>query len=128
MLTKPKVHVYSDSVSCLGKIIQEQTKNSMLNSKNFNSSILTKNYFGIDGESIEFEWNTFPGLTSLEIFQMIQKDLQDQNMEPEHFEGRIIFRSMFTDIEERKFRQVYFEFRTSQEVRKKKSREDIGHS
>ena len=43
--------------------------------------------FGIDGEPIEFEWNMFPGLTSLEIFQKVQKNLQDQNIEPEHFEG-----------------------------------------
>ena len=54
---------------------------------------------GIDGEPIEFEWNIFPGLTSLEILQRIQKDLQDQNIEPEKFEDRIIFMSMFNDIE-----------------------------
>ena len=39
--------------------------------------------FGLDGESIEFEWNILPGPTSLEIFQQIQKDLQDQNFEQE---------------------------------------------
>ena len=40
-------------------------------------------FFGIDGEPIEFEWNIFPGLTSLELLQKIQKHLQDQNIEPE---------------------------------------------
>ena len=40
--SKAKVQVYSDSVLCLGKMT------------------------GIDGEPIEFEWNTFPGLTSLD--------------------------------------------------------------
>ena len=41
-----KVHVYSDSVSCLGryKSIQKQTQDGMLNSKNFSSPILTENY------------------------------------------------------------------------------------
>ena len=39
----------------------------------------------IDGEPIEFEWNIFPGPTSLEILQKIQKDLQDQDIEPEKF-------------------------------------------
>ena len=29
--------------------------------------------FGIDGESIEFEWKILPGLTSLEIFQTTQR-------------------------------------------------------
>ena len=57
---------------------------------------------GIDGEPIEFEWNIFPGLTSLEILQNIQGDLQERNIEPEDFEDRIIFMLMFNDIEETK--------------------------
>ena len=74
---------------------------------------------GIDGESIEFELNISPGLASLEIFQMIQKNLQDQNIEPENFEDRIIFMSMFNDIEWTKkgnLRKMYFKFGKSQEL------------
>ena len=41
----------------------------------------------------------FPGRTSLEILQKIQEDLQDRNFEPEDFKDRIIFMSMFNDIE-----------------------------
>ena len=34
---------------------------------------------GIDGEPIdEFEWNIFPGLTSLQVLQEIQNNLQKQ--------------------------------------------------
>ena len=40
----------------------------------------------------------FPGLTSLEIFRRTQKNLQDQRIDSEHFEGRIIFMSMFNDV------------------------------
>ena len=40
------------------------------------------------------EWDIHPGRTSLEILQKSQKNLQDQNIEPENFEGRIIFMSM----------------------------------
>ena len=54
---------------------------------------------GIDGEPNEFELNIFPGFTSLEILQKIQKDLQEQNIEPENFEHRFIYMSMFNDIE-----------------------------
>ena len=54
---------------------------------------------GIDGEPMEFEWNIFRGLPSLEILQGIQKDLQDQNIEPEIFGDRIIFMSMINDME-----------------------------
>ena len=55
--------------------------------------------FGVDGEPFEFEWNIFPGLTSLEILQRNQKDLQDQHIEPVKFGDRIVFMSMFNDIE-----------------------------
>ena len=54
---------------------------------------------GIDGEPVEFEWNNFPGLISLQILRKIQNDLQEQNIEPEKFEDRIISMSMFNDIE-----------------------------
>ena len=48
----------------------------------------------IDEEPNESEWHTFPGITSLEILQKIQEDLQDRNIEPENFANRIIFISM----------------------------------
>ena len=46
--------------------------------------------YGIDGEPFEFEWNIFPGFTSIEIFRQIQKDLKTRQMNPEQFEGRIL--------------------------------------
>ena len=46
---------------------------------------------GIDGEPIEFEWNIFPGFTSLLILQEIQNNLQKRNMKPEDFTDQIIF-------------------------------------
>ena len=79
------------------KIIQEQTKDGTLNSKEFQRSTSYRELLGIDGEPIKFEW-IFSGLTSLEILQKIEKNLQDQNIEHEHFQGRIIFMPMFDDI------------------------------
>ena len=35
---------------------------------------------GIDGELVEFEWNIFPGFTSIEILRQIQKDLEAQQI------------------------------------------------
>ena len=52
---------------------------------------------GIDGEAIEFEWNIFPGFTSMQILQEIQDDLQKRNSKPEKFTDRIIFMSMIND-------------------------------
>ena len=54
---------------------------------------------GVDGEPIEFEWKFFRELPSLEILQKIQEDLQDRNVELENCDDRIIFMSMFNDIE-----------------------------
>ena len=76
------------------KIIQEQPKNG------YSTPISTVQFLqgfvlGIDGEPIVFEW-IFP---LLDIFQKTQKNLQDQNIEPQHFEERIIFVSMSNDID-----------------------------
>ena len=45
---------------------------------------------GIDGESIEFEWNTFPGFRSIEILKKIPEDLEARQINPEQFEGRVL--------------------------------------
>ena len=78
--------------------------------------------FGADGEPIEFEWNIFPGFTSLEILQRIHDDLQDQNIEPE----KLGTNHLHVDVQwclmdkERKLRTTFFKFRTC--------RKDTGHS
>ena len=51
----------------------------------------------IDGEPMEFDWNIFPGFTTLQLVQEVQK-LMNKMGEPEQFQGRIIFMSMFNDI------------------------------
>ena len=81
--TKAKVHVYSESVRLMqGEYVKKRTKDGKIMSNNFDSPNLLQRFLnGIDGEPIELEWNIFPGLTSLEILQKIQKDLQDQTSE-----------------------------------------------
>ena len=93
--------VYSDSVLCLEKMQEQSEANQRWNAQleEFQQSNSYRELFGIDGEPIEFEWNIYPGRASLEILQRIQKNLQDENIGPEHFEGRIIFMSTFNDID-----------------------------
>ena len=55
--------------------------------------------YKIDGESIEVEWNIFPGFASLQMHQEIQDDLKKRNIEPEKITDRIIFFTMFNDID-----------------------------
>ena len=124
---KAQVHVYSDPVLCLGKM-QENSEAYRRWTNQLEEVRLSNSYrelFGIDGEPIKFEWSIFPGRTSLEILQKIQKDLKDRNIEPENFEHRIIFMSMLNDIDwsERCIAN-------SEQVRitRRDSREDTGHS
>ena len=58
---------------------------------------LFKNSMEFDGEPIEFEWN---------ILRKIQEILQHRNIDPEKFEDRIIFMSMFNDIDWNKRKYV----------------------
>ena len=52
----------------------------------------------IDGELMEFEWNIFPGFTTLQLCYKVQEFLSKMSVEPEDFTGRIIFMSIFNDI------------------------------
>ena len=63
----------------------------------------------------------FPGLTSLEILQKIQNDLRERNIEPEKFEDRIIFTSMFNDIE-----KFSFQIPNKSRITRRDSRKDTG--
>ena len=52
----------------------------------------------IDGEPMEFEWNIFPGFTTLQLSHKVRELLLRLSVTPEKFTGRIIFMSMFNDI------------------------------
>ena len=57
-----------------------------------------RDYDGIKGEPTEFEWNIFPGFTTLQLCGKINDLLIDMVQTPETFTGRILFMSMFNDI------------------------------
>ena len=56
-------------------------------------------FYGIDGEPLEFELNIFPRLTSLGSLRMIQEYSHHRNIGSKKFGDRLIFRSMFNDID-----------------------------
>ena len=64
-------------------------------------SLSYKELLGIDGEAVDFEWNIFPRLSTLQmqILQQIQDGLRERNVKPEEFTDRIIFMSMFNDFD-----------------------------
>ena len=72
-LQSAKVYVFSDSVLCLGKVLQHPECNEAW--KNRVAGVRAeKNYSDFDdvkGESAEFEWNIFPGFTTLQLCDKI---------------------------------------------------------
>ena len=54
-------------------------------------------HFYSAAREVQFIWHVLPGASAFEIIQHIQKYLNKQN--PESFDERIIFMSMFNDIE-----------------------------
>ena len=57
-----------------------------------------RDYDGIDGEPTEFEWNIFPGFTTLQLCGKVNDLVSDLGETAETFTGRILFMSMFNDI------------------------------
>ena len=98
---KAKVHVYSDPVLCLGRMHEHPEANAKWKDQlqGFQQSNGYRDFFGIDGEPIEFEWNIFPALTTLHILQQIQDELEACQTGPEELEDRIICISMFNDMD-----------------------------
>ena len=99
-LQRTKVHVFSDYVLCLGKIHQHPESNEawkkriewIINEKSY------RDYDRINGEPTEFEWNIFPGFTTLQLCGKVTDLLSNFGETPETFTGRILFMSMFNDI------------------------------
>ena len=95
-----KVYVFSDSVLCLGRAHQHPKSNEAW--KDRIGWIITdqsyRDYDGISGEPTEFEWNIFPGLTTLQLCGKVTDLLSRLGETPETFRGRILLTSMFNDI------------------------------
>ena len=99
--TKAKVRVYSDSVLYLVKMYDNRVAIKRLegSSGRIHNVRFLQKIRGIDGEPIELEWSILPGFSSLQILQKIQNDLRERNIKPEEFTDRIMFMSIFNDID-----------------------------
>ena len=99
-LQSTKVYVFSDSVLCLGKVHQYPESNEAW--KKRIEWILTdksyRDYDGINGEPTEFDWNMFPGFSTLQLCGKVTDLLSRLGEAPETFTGRILFMSKFNDI------------------------------
>ena len=69
---------------------------------------------------MEFEWNIFPGFTTLQLINKVQ-EFMNKMSEPEQFQGRSIFMSMFHDI-------IWRNRDNETEYSQKDFKQDVGHS
>ena len=99
-LQSTKVYVFSDSVLCLGKVLQHPECNQAWKDRvaGVRAERDYSDFDDIKGESAEFEWNIFPGFTTLQLCDKINNLLSSLGQTPETFTGRILFMSMFNDI------------------------------
>ena len=99
-LQSTKVYVFSDSVLCLGKVLQHPECNEAWKNRvaGVRAERSYRDYDAINGESTEFQWNIFPGFTTLQLCDKISDLLSSMGQTPESFTGRILFMSMFNDI------------------------------
>ena len=99
-LQSTKVCVFSDSVLCLGKVLQHPECNEAWKNRvaGVRAERSYRDHDAINGESTEFEWNIFPGFTTLQLCDRISDLLSSLGETPETFTGRILFMSLFTDI------------------------------
>ena len=91
-ITNAKTYIFSDSVLCVGKmgdgpIATWRSKNNWYSENNH-----FKKLNRIDGTPTKLEWETFPGMTTLDLLEKIQSLMRDL-----HFVNKIIFMSMYTD-------------------------------
>ena len=99
-LQRAKVYVFSDSVLCFGRIHQHPESNEAWKKRIewITTSQIYRDYDGINGEPTEFEWNIFPGFTTLQLCGKVTDLLSNLGETAETFTGRILFMSMFNDI------------------------------
>ena len=74
-LSHAKVYVFSDSVSCFGKMNENPQSNTDWEDKLtwFKFSPQYRTLDTIDGEPMESDWNIFPGVTSLQLCNKVQE-------------------------------------------------------
>ena len=83
---------------CLGRVHQHPKSNEAWRDR-IGWIITDQSYRdGISGEPTEFEWNIFPGFTTLQLYGKVTDLLSRLGETPETFTERILFMWMFNDI------------------------------
>ena len=97
-ITNAKTYVFSDSVLCVGKMVDDPIATWKSKIEWYTENNHFKDMNRIDGMPTEFECKIFRRITTLGHLEKISSLMRDQQCEPEHFKDRIIFMSMYNDI------------------------------
>ena len=86
-LQRAKVYVFSDSVLRLGRVHQHPKSSESRKDRIgwITTSQSYRDYDGISGEPTEFEWNIFPGFTTLQLYGEVTDLLSRLGETPETF-------------------------------------------
>ena len=98
-ITNAKIYVLSVSVLCVGKMGDDPIATWKSKIQWYSQNNHFQDVDRIHGDQTEFEWKIFPRITTLGLLEKIQSLMRDPQCEPEHFKDRIIFMSMFNDID-----------------------------
>ena len=84
-LQSTNVYVFSDSVLCLGKVLQHPECNEAWKNRvaGVRAERSYRDFDAINGESTEFEWNIFPGFTTLQLCDKISDLLSCMGQTPD---------------------------------------------
>ena len=85
---------------CLGKVLQHPESNEAWKNRvaGVRAERSYRDFEDVSGQSTEFEWNIFPGFTTLQLCDKINDLLSNLGQTPATFTGRILSMSMFNDI------------------------------
>ena len=131
-LQRTKVYVFSDSVLCLGKILQNPESNEAWEQRLgwIKSSQSYRNCDRIDGEPMEFEWNIFPRFNTLQLSKEVKRLLFRLDETPENFTRRILFFcrcSMTFPVEQKTTKQSVWQTPNSYLCTREDLEKDNGH-
>ena len=129
-LQSTKVYVFSDSVLCLGRVLQHPDSNEAWKNRvaGVRAERSYRDYDAVSGEMTEFEWNIFPGFTTLQLCDKINDLLSDLGQTPETFSGRIFCQcSMTSLVTEKAIKKNVWQMPESSKYLQRNLVLDIGH-
>ena len=87
-LSHAKVNVFSEIVLCLGKMNENPQSNTVWEDRLtwFKNSPQYRAWDTIDGEPMEFEWNIFPGFTTLQLCNKVQEFISKMGEKPKNLQ------------------------------------------